>query len=33
MMHLIRKGQTEGIKKGEIEKQIKFINDLFALAA
>jgi IS6 family transposase len=33
MMNMIRKGQIEGIKKGAIEKQIKFINDLFALAA
>ncbi|MCP3942095.1 MAG: IS6 family transposase [Desulfobacteraceae bacterium] len=33
MMNMIRKGQIEGIKKGEIEKQIKFIDNLFALAA
>ncbi|MCP3943477.1 MAG: integrase [Desulfobacteraceae bacterium] len=33
MMNMIRKGQIEGIKKGEIEKQIKFIDELFALAA
>ncbi len=33
MMNMIRKGQIEGIEKGEIEKQIKFIDNLFALAA
>jgi IS6 family transposase len=33
IMNMIRKGQIEGIKKGEIEKQSKFIDELFALAA
>ena len=33
MMHMIRKGQIEGIKKGDIKSQIKFIEDLFQLAA
>ena len=33
MMNMIRKGQIEGIKKGAIGKQIKFIDNLFALAA
>lgn len=32
-MHMIRKGQVEGIEKGEIKKQIKFIEGLFPLAA
>jgi IS6 family transposase len=33
IMNMIRKGQIEGIKKGEIENQIRFIENLFALAA
>ena len=32
-MHMIRKGQAEGIAKGDIKNQIKFIEGLFPLAA
>jgi IS6 family transposase len=33
MMNMIRKGQIEGVGKGEIKKQISFIENLFGLAA
>ena len=32
MMHMIRKGQVEGVKKGDVKNQIKFIENLFELA-
>jgi IS6 family transposase len=32
-MHMIRKGQVEGVGKGDIINQIKFIEKLFDLAA
>ncbi len=32
-MHMIRKGQVEGVEKGDIKNQIKFIEGLFPLAA
>jgi len=31
-MHMIRKGQVEGVKKGDVKNQIKFIENLFELA-
>ena len=31
-MHMIRKGQIEGIKKGDVKNQIQFIENLFELA-
>jgi IS6 family transposase len=33
MMHMIRKGQVQGVDKGNIQAQNQFINDLFGLAA
>ena len=32
-MNMIRKGQIEGIEKGGIKRQVKFIEDLFPVAA
>jgi hypothetical protein len=32
-MHMVRKGQIEGIEKGDIQGQNQFIADLFGLAA
>ena len=32
-MHMIRKGQIEGIEKGDIQGQNQFISELFGLAA
>ena len=32
-MHMIRKGQVEGVGKKDIVAQKKFINDLFGIAA
>ncbi len=32
-MHMIRKGQVEGVGKGESKNQIEFIENLFGLAA
>jgi len=32
-MNMIRKGQIEGIEKGDIKRQVKFIEDLFPVAA
>jgi len=32
-MHMIRKGQVEGVKKGDVKNQIEFIEKLFELAA
>ena len=32
-MHMIRKGQVNGVAKGDIKNQINFIDGLFALAA
>ncbi len=32
-MHMIREGQINGVAKGEIKNQIKFIEELFPLAA
>ena len=29
---MIRKGQVEGVKKGDVKNQIKFIENLFELA-
>jgi len=31
-MHMIRKGQVEGVKKGDVKNQIQFIENLFELA-
>jgi len=33
MMNMIRKGQVQGVDKGNIQAQTQFINDLFGLAA
>jgi len=33
MMNMIRKGQIEGIKKGDIKGQVEFIKNLFKVAA
>ncbi len=30
-MHMIRKGQVEGVGKGEVVNQVKFIEDLFGV--
>ncbi|MCP4746873.1 MAG: integrase [Desulfobacteraceae bacterium] len=30
---MIRKGQIEGIEKGDIKSQVQFIEDLFQIAA
>jgi len=32
MMHMIRKRQVEGVKKGDVKNQIKFIENMFELA-
>jgi IS6 family transposase len=32
-MNMIRKGQVESIEKGDIKRQVKFIEDLFPVAA
>jgi len=32
-MHMIRKGQIEGIEKGDIQGQNQFISELFGLTA
>ena len=32
-MHMIRKGQVEGVQKGAIQNQIQFIDELFGFAA
>jgi transposase-like protein len=32
-MNMIRKGQIEGIEKGDIKSQVQFIEDLFPIAA
>jgi len=29
IMHMIRKGQIEGVKKGDIESQVNFVENLF----
>jgi transposase, IS6 family len=33
VMNMIRKGQVEGVEKGDIEGQVKFVADLFQVAA
>ncbi len=33
IMNMIRKGQIEGVEKGDIKSQVKFIDNLFQLAA
>jgi len=33
VMNIIRKGQVEGVAKGDIEAQVKFIDQLFTMAA
>ena len=33
MMNMIRKGQVEGIKKGDVKSQVEFIENLFRIAA
>jgi hypothetical protein len=32
-MNMIRKGQVEGIGKGDIRGQVRFVADLFKVAA
>ena len=32
-MNMIRKGQVKGVAKGDIEAQVKFIDQLFEMAA
>jgi len=32
-MNIIRKGQVEGIRKGDIREQVRFMADLFKVAA
>ena len=32
-MHMIRKGQIEGVGKGDILNQVNFIEELFGIAA
>jgi IS6 family transposase len=32
-MNIIRKGQIEGIGRGEIQRQVKFVSNLFGIAA
>jgi hypothetical protein len=32
-MHMIRKGQIDGVAKGDIQSQVKFIVQLFGIAA
>jgi IS6 family transposase len=32
-MHMIRKGQMEGVGKGDIQSQVNFIEELFGIAA
>ena len=32
-MNMIRKGQIAGIGRGEIQKQVKFVSNLFGIAA
>ena len=32
-MNMIRKGQVEGIEKGDIRGQVRFVADLFNVAA
>ncbi|MBC8123809.1 MAG: DDE-type integrase/transposase/recombinase [Gemmatimonadaceae bacterium] len=33
VMNMIRKGQIIGVEKGAIQSQVKFIEDMFGLAA
>jgi hypothetical protein len=32
-MHLVRKGQIEGVGKGDVEGQVRFVESLFKVAA
>lgn len=32
-MNMIRKGEVQGIKKGDIQGQVKFIAQIFGVAA
>jgi IS6 family transposase len=32
-MHMIRKGQIEGVRRGDIQSQVNFIDELFGIAA
>jgi hypothetical protein len=32
-MNMLRKGQVEGIRKGDIQGQVGFVADLFEVAA
>jgi hypothetical protein len=33
VMNMIRKGQAEGIRKGDIQGQVRLVADLFKVAA
>lgn len=32
-MNMVRKGQVEGVKKGDVKGKISFINEIFGVAA
>ena len=32
-MHMVRKGQIEGVGKGDIQGQVRFVSNLFMIAA
>ena len=32
-MNIIRKGQMEGVGKGDIRRQVRFVSSLFMIAA
>jgi transposase, IS6 family len=32
-MHMVRKGQIEGVGKGDIQGQVRFVSNLFTVAA